>query len=441
MSLRIAVIGLGYLGATHAVVMAQLGHEVIGVEPSQKRLAMLSRGELPFYEPGLQDALTAALASGRLKFAAEHNAQSAEADLHFICVGTPQLEGSQAADTRHLYAAISELARVIKPGAVVAGKSTVPVGTAASLRAELIEKSGKNVELVWNPEFLREGHALQDSLTPDRIVVGISPETASNQPEMVLREAYSSQIEAKIPFLVVDLATSELVKVAANAFLATKISFINAVAEMAEQTGADASALAEAIGLDERIGSKFLRNGIGFGGGCLPKDIHAFEAKASEIGATGIVSLLQAVDSINLERRARVIDLATTALEGLANKRIAVLGAAFKPETDDIRESPALEVALALRAAGATVVVHDPMALEAVREKHPELETSDEALDALTGADLTILATEWKQYRQLDPEAVGKLVAGKTLIDGRNYLDQAAWRRAGWAVTAMGKGA
>jgi UDPglucose 6-dehydrogenase len=441
MSLRVSVIGLGYLGATHAVVMAQLGHQVIGIEPNPERLSALTAGRLPFYEPGLQEALTEALAGGRLKFFDKHTAESSEVDLHFICVGTPQLSGSQAADTRHLYAAISDLAPWIKPGAVVAGKSTVPVGTAASLRAELREKSGKNVELVWNPEFLREGHALKDSLTPDRIVVGISPETLDSNPEMVLRAAYSSQIQAKIPFLVVDLATSELVKVAANAFLATKISFINAVAEMAELTGADAGQLAEAIGFDERIGSKFLRNGIGFGGGCLPKDIHAFEAKASEIGAKGVVSLLQAVDSINLERRGRVVELAKEALGEITGKRIALLGAAFKAETDDIRESPALDVALALTAAGANVVVHDVMALDAVRAKYPELETKDELLDALNGADLTILATEWKLYRDLDPQAAASVVAGKRLIDGRNYLDLAGWQSAGWSVSAMGKGA
>jgi len=441
MSLRVSVIGLGYLGATHAVVMAQLGHRVIGIEPNPERLDALNAGKLPFYEPGLQEALTESLASGRLKFSAKHGPESSEADLHFICVGTPQLAGSQAADTRHLYAAISDLAPWIKPGAVVAGKSTVPVGTAASLRAELIAKSGKKVELVWNPEFLREGHALKDSLTPDRIVVGISLETQDSSPEMVLRAAYSSQIEAKIPFLVVDLATSELVKVAANAFLATKISFINAVAEMAELTGADAGQLAEAIGFDDRIGSKFLRNGIGFGGGCLPKDIHAFEAKASEVGAKGVVSLLQAVDSINLERRARVLDLAKAALGEIAGKRIALLGAAFKAETDDIRESPALDVALALKAGGANVVVHDVMALDAVRAKYPELETKDDLLDALDGADLTILATEWKLYRDLDPQLAGSVVAGKRLIDGRNYLDLAGWQSAGWSVSAMGKGA
>jgi UDPglucose 6-dehydrogenase len=435
------VIGLGYLGATHAVVMAQLGHQVVGIEPNPERLEALMAGRLPFYEPGLQEALTQAIASGRLKFFAQHTAETSESDLHFICVGTPQLAGSQAADTRHLYAAIYDLAPWIKPGAVVAGKSTVPVGTAASLRAELIEKSGKNVELVWNPEFLREGHALKDSLTPDRIVVGISTETRDSNPEMVLRAAYSSQIEAEIPFLVVDLATSELVKVAANAFLATKISFINAVAEMAELTGADAGQLAEAIGFDDRIGSKFLRNGIGFGGGCLPKDIHAFEAKASEVGAKGVVSLLQAVDSINLERRARVLDLAKAALGEIAGKRIALLGAAFKAETDDIRESPALDVALALKAGGANVVVHDVMALDAVRAKHPDLETKDDLLAALDGADLTILATEWKLYRDLDPESAGSVVASKLLIDGRNYLNLVDWQSAGWSVSAMGKGA
>jgi UDPglucose 6-dehydrogenase len=432
---KVTVIGLGYLGATHAVAMAELGHEVIGIEPDYQRLASLSAGKLPFHEPGLDAALPKAISSGRLTFQSEHDEHSASADLHFICVGTPQTKGSDAADTSYVIAAAKELAAWIKPTAVVAGKSTVPVGTAAALRTAMSEIAGFEVNLAWNPEFLREGTALEDSLKPDRIVVG----TWNQHSVKVLREVYASIIATGTPFLELDVPTAELVKVAANAFLATKISFINAMAEVAEVSGADAVSLAKAIGYDDRIGSKFLRTGIGFGGGCLPKDIRGFVARAEELGVGSAVEFLQDVDAVNLRRRDKVVELAKQELGSLAGKAVTMLGISFKPDSDDLRDSPALEISQRLTALGAKVTVHDPVSLTPLATRSPELLREENLLAAAKGADLVILGTEWKQYREIDPVEFGKDVDTKTIIDGRNVLDVATWQAAGWRVIAMGR--
>jgi UDPglucose 6-dehydrogenase len=432
---KVTVIGLGYLGATHAVAMAELGHEVIGIEPDYQRLASLSAGKLPFHEPGLDAALPKAISSGRLTFQSEHDEHSASADLHFICVGTPQTKGSDAADTSYVIAAAKELAAWIKPTAVVAGKSTVPVGTAAALRTAMSEIAGFEVNLAWNPEFLREGTALEDSLKPDRIVVG----TWNQHSVKVLREVYASIIATGTPFLELDVPTAELVKVAANAFLATKISFINAMAEVAEVSGADAVSLAKAIGYDDRIGSKFLRTGIGFGGGCLPKDIRGFVARAEELGVGSAVEFLQDVDAVNLRRRDKVVELAKQELGSLAGKAVTMLGISFKPDSDDLRDSPALEISQRLTALGAKVTVHDPVSLTPLATRSPELLREENLLAAAKGADLVILGTEWKQYREIDPVEFGKVVGTKTIIDGRNVLDVATWQAAGWRVIAMGR--
>ena len=438
--MKITVIGLGYLGATHAVVMAKLGHTVIGIEPNQSKVDELRAGRVPFFEPGLDEALHEVLAHGNIRFETAHDDESREADLHFLCVGTPQVRGSKAANTNYLFGAVADLAPYLSANAVVAGKSTVPVGTAAALTEHLVAELGKAGKdfaphLAWNPEFLREGNALQDSIAPDRLVLGVADERS----EAVLREAYKPITDAGTPLLVTDLPTAELVKVAANSFLATKISFINAIAEVAEASGADAVKLAEAIGYDDRIGKKFLRNGIGFGGGCLPKDIRGFVARADELGVEAIGNLLNAVDQINLGRRERVVQLAHRELGDVKGKTIVVLGAAFKPDTDDIRDSPAIDIASRLTVQGANVLVHDPISLPGVREHYPALTTEDDLTVALTGADLVILATEWKQYRELDPAVIGQLVGTKTLIDGRNYLDIAAFKAAGWRTIALGR--
>ena len=442
--MKVSVIGLGYLGATHAVAMAELGHEVVGIEADPNRLSALQRGEIPFYEPGLDEALARVIRQGNITFIPDHSELSADADIHFLCVGTPQLKGSYAADTSYLFSAVESLGKWLRPDSVVAGKSTIPVGTAAALRDKLSEIAGFPAHLAWNPEFLREGTALEDSLRPDRIVIGV--ESGDALAEEKLREVYRPILEGKsgsaagkTPFLVMDVPTAELVKVAANSFLATKISFINAMAEIAETAGADAVRLAEAIGWDERIGNKFLRNGIGFGGGCLPKDIRAFMARAEELGVGQAVEFLADVDSVNLRRRQRVVDLAKAELGELKGKRIAMLGAAFKPDSDDLRDSPALDIAVMLQQAGAEVVVHDPMSIPGVQIKHPELKTAEKLTDAVAGADLLVLGTEWREYRDSDPAELGQLAKDRVIIDGRNALDVHRWQAAGWRLIALGR--
>jgi UDPglucose 6-dehydrogenase len=432
---KVTVIGLGYLGATHAVAMAKLGHEVLGIEPDPKKLDALKAGILPFHEPGLDRALQEVINDGSISFANQHDERSGEAALHFICVGTPQVAGSEAADTSYVFAASEELAKWISETAVVAGKSTVPVGTAKALKNKMSAVAGFEVNLAWNPEFLREGTALEDSLNPDRIVIG----TWNEHSKKVLREVYKPIIDRGTPFLELDVPTAELVKVSANAFLATKISFINAMAEIAEVSGADTVALAKAIGYDERIGNKFLRTGIGFGGGCLPKDIRGFMARAEELGVGSAVEFLKDIDSINLRRRDKVVELAQKELVDLKGKKITMLGISFKPDSDDLRDSPALEISQRLVALGARVVVHDPIALGALATRDGSLETEADLMTALKDAELVILGTEWTEYRALDPVEAARVVATKSVIDGRNVLDVAAWQAAGFKVQALGR--
>jgi UDPglucose 6-dehydrogenase len=434
--MKVSVIGLGYLGATHAVAMAKIGHQVLGIEPNQDKIESLKAGKAGFYEPGLDQALAEQIAAGRLTFQSAHDESSKAVDVHFICVGTPQTKGSLAADTSYLHSAIADVSKYLREDALVVGKSTVPVGTAALLTEELLAATGfASVNLAWNPEFLREGTALEDSLRPDRLVVGVT----NQRSEDLLRQVFEPMIASGIPFLVTDLATAELVKAAANAFLATKISFINAMAEIAEVSGADASALAQAIGYDERIGNKFLRNGVGFGGGCLPKDIRALMARAEELGVGESVAYLKEIDKINIRRRDRVIALLEAELGSLKSKRVLVLGAAFKPDSDDIRDSPALEIALLAHRAGAEVIIHDPVSLPGVAIKHPELNGQADLTKAFDSVDAVVLATEWKEYRELDPNTVSALASNKLIIDGRNVLDVAKWQQAGFRVLALGR--
>ena len=427
------MIGLGYLGATHAVAMATLGHEVIGIEPDQSRLEPLKNGVVPFYEPGLQDALKKVIAAGKLSFQNSHDEKSAAAEVHFICVGTPQQKGKETADTSYVFSAAKQLAAVLKPESLVVGKSTVPVGTARHLISSIQEIAGFEPRLCWNPEFLREGTALEDSLAPDRIVIG------SNDPliNKNLKDCYQQILETGTPLLELNLETAELVKVSANAFLATKISFINAMAEIAEAAGADAVKLAEAIGMDSRIGKSFLRTGIGFGGGCLPKDIRGFIARADELGVGSSLKFLTEVDNINLRRRQRVIDLAVAELEDPGHKKVSVLGISFKPDSDDLRDSPALDIALGLQAKGAQVIVHDPVSLAALEARQTGLSVAEDVLEATKDADLIILGTEWAEYRKLDPSTLNPKT--KTIIDGRNVLNVNDWQKAGFKVIALGR--
>ena len=434
MKLKVSVIGTGYLGATHAACMSSLGFEVIGVDVDAAKIALLNAGKVPFYEPGLEDLLQQEIATGRLTFTTDFKA-IADADVHFICVGTPQLEGSLAADLKYVDAALDAVAAVCKPGSLVVGKSTVPVGTAARLRERLLKINPK-VDLAWNPEFLREGFAVEDTLHPNRLVVGVVNDAA----EAKLKKIYKSNLAENTPWVRADLPTSELVKVAANSFLATKISFINAMAEVCEAAGGDVTVLAKAIGYDPRIGSRFLQAGIGFGGGCLPKDIRAFMARAGELGADQALEFLREIDSINLRARQRVIELVRKDLsDNLAGKKITVLGAAFKPDSDDVRDSPALDIAAQIAAAGAIVTIHDPKAIAPAKKRFPALGFSEDIEGALKGAELVLHLTEWKVYRELDPVKMAKLVANPIIIDGRNALDREAWVAAGWKFRALGR--
>jgi len=434
MALKISVIGTGYLGATHAACMSSLGFEVIGIDVDPAKIASLAGGTIPFYEPGLQELLQQELASGRLTFSTDFEAV-ADCDLHFICVGTPQRSDSLAADMTYVNSALDALAPIIKSGSLVVGKSTVPVGTAAGLRDRL-QAINPETDLAWNPEFLREGFAVEDTLTPNRLVVGVTNDRA----ESILKEVYAQNLAMQTPWVVADLPTAELVKVAANSFLATKISFINAMAEICEAAGGDVTVLAKAIGYDPRIGSRFLQAGIGFGGGCLPKDIRAFMARAEELGAGQALEFLREIDSINLNARTRVIELVKKELgDDLRGRKIAVFGAAFKPDSDDVRDSPALDIAAQIHASGAEVLIHDPKAIDNARKRFPALSFTEDINSCVAGAELVLHLTEWKIYREIDPTLLIHQVAQPILIDGRNALDRELWRDAGWKVRALGR--
>lgn len=435
---RVSVIGTGYLGATHAAAVAELGFEVIGVDSDPAKVDALAEGRLPFFEPGLGELVAKHLATGRLTFTTDLAEAVALSDIHFICVGTPQQTASHAANLSYVEEAVAAVARALTHDGLVVGKSTVPVGTGTRLREILgaLAPEGIAAELIWNPEFLREGKAVDDTLRPDRIVIG----GASSAAEAALRTLYSTPIAAGTPVIACDLPTAELVKVSANAFLATKISFINAIAELSQVAGADVSVLADALGHDVRIGRQFLNAGLGFGGGCLPKDIRALMHRAGELGALGVVNLMQQVDEINMHQRQQVVDLAIGALGGsVLNRRIGILGAAFKPDTDDVRDSPALNVAAALHLRGAQVVIFDPAASETGHRMFPTLTFAESAEDAVQASDAVLVLTEWPEFVSADPVAIGHLVRNRILIDGRNCLDAAAWRAAGWTVTSLGR--
>jgi UDPglucose 6-dehydrogenase len=443
MALKLTVIGLGYLGATHAAAMAELGFEVLGLDIDQAKVDTLSSGRAHLYEPGLDELLARHVAglpgsTGRLRFTMDWEQVADFGDLHFVCVNTPQKRGEYACDMSHVDSAFASLAPLLRRPALVVGKSTVPVGSAARLAGKLAQlaPAGADAELAWNPEFLREGFAVQDTLHPDRLVAGVMSENA----EKMLREVYGRPIEEGSPFVVTDYPTAELVKVSANSFLATKISFINAMAEMCEAAGGDVVKLAEAIGHDERIGHKFLRAGIGFGGGCLPKDIRAFMARAGELGADQALTFLREVDSINMRRRGHMVDLAREVCGGgFLGRRIAVLGATFKPDSDDVRDSPALNVAGQIHLQGGQVTVYDPKGMDNAREVFPTLAYAASALDAARGADIVLHLTEWREFRDLDPAALAEVAARRQVLDGRNALDPARWREAGWTFRALGR--
>jgi nucleotide sugar dehydrogenase len=436
--MKMTVFGTGYLGTTQAVCMAELGHHVLGVDVDVAKIASLREGVVPFYEPELEPLLRKQLESGRLTFTTSFEEAAAFAELHFVCVGTPQRHGSLAADMTYVDSVIDALAPLLTAHALVVGKSTVPVGTAARLSARLAELAphGVTTELAWSPEFLREGFAVADTLHPDRIVVG----TTTAQAEVTLREVYADILNAGTPMIVTSPPTAELVKAAANSFLATKISFINAMSEVCEVTGADVTQLADAIGHDQRIGRKFLNAGLGFGGGCLPKDIRAFMARAGELGVDQAVAFLHEVDAINMRRRTYVVDVTRELLGGdLIGRRVAVLGAAFKPNSDDVRDSPALNVAGQLQLQGSQVTVFDPKANANARALFPTLGYADDLAGAVSGADVVLLLTEWTEFAALDPQWLAARVSATNIVDARNVLDPAQWRAAGWTIRSMGR--
>ena len=434
MALKLSVIGTGYLGATHAACMASLGFEVIGFDTEASKIDLLSKGKVPFYEPELEELLSDQIKSGRLTFT-NNVADLANADVHFICVGTPQIKNGNAADLTYVNSALESIAKFVKPGGLVVGKSTVPVGTATKLRNRLLELNPK-ADLAWNPEFLREGFAVEDTLRPNRLVVGVVNDSA----EEILKEVYATNLKDKTPWVRADLPTAELVKVAANSFLATKISFINAMAEICEAAGGDVTVLAKAIGYDPRIGSRFLQAGIGFGGGCLPKDIRAFMARAEELGARQAVEFLKEIDAINLRARQRIIELVRKDLsDDLQGKKVAILGAAFKPDSDDVRDSPALDIAAQIQAAGAIVTVHDPKAIANAQKRFPALNFVDDVNTTFKDAEIVLHLTEWKIYREIDPVKVKSIVKTAIVIDGRNALNRELWQSAGWKFRALGR--
>jgi UDPglucose 6-dehydrogenase len=436
--MRISVIGCGYLGAVHAACMARLGHEVVGIDVDERKIAELSSARAPFYEPGLEELLREVQETGRLSFTTDMSA-AAGSEVHFICVGTPQKKGENGADMTYVDAATLALLPHLTAGNVVVGKSTVPVGTAGRL-ALLVQDQEPTAHLVWNPEFLREGHAVSDTLQPDRFVYGVADGSEDHPAVAVLDDVYATPLASGTPRLVTDHPTAELVKAAANSFLATKISFINAMSEVCEATGADVTRLADAIGMDDRIGRKFLNAGIGFGGGCLPKDIRAFMARAGELGADQALTFLREVDAINMRRRTRVVELTRELCDGaLLGKRITVLGAAFKPESDDVRDSPALSIAAQLQLQGAVVTVTDPKALQNAAKRFPELQFEPEMYDAISKADALLLLTEWQEYRSMDPYELLSRVTSPRILDGRNVLDPGKWRAAGWTYRGLGR--
>lgn len=441
----ISVIGCGYLGAVHAATLASMGHNVVGIDVDAAKVAQLARGHAPFHEPGLDELLRDGRATGRLRFSTDP-AAAREAGVHFLCVGTPQDKTSDAADLSYLLAAIEGLLPHLANGAVVVGKSTVPVGTVDKLRKVLAHRP--DVQLGWNPEFLRQGTAVKDSLVPDRLVYGVpggradafSPATgAARGVTAALDAVYEPLLRAGIPRLVCNFATAELIKSAANAYLATKVSFINAVSGLCDAAGADVAELGEAMGLDPRIGSRYLHAGLGFGGGCLPKDIRSFRQQASDLGVSAVEDWMRLVDSVNLDQRQRTVDLAARMCGGsVAGRSITVLGASFKPDTDDIRDSPALDVADRLAAAGAHVTVTDPRAVNNAWRRYPRLRFEKGTGRALENAELVLLLTEWDEYRKLSPAEAGSAVRRRMVLDARNVLDAATWQKEGWTVRGLG---
>ena len=443
--MRISVIGCGHLGAVHAACMAEIGHDVLGVDVDEAKVDLLNSGKAGFHEPGLDEILRRNVASGRLRFTTSFAEAAAFGNIHFLGVATPgRPDGNY--DLSQVRAAVTSLARHVDTPSLVVGKSTVPPGTAASLQEiAATVMPGGNVEIAWNPEFLREGCAVHDTLMPDRIVIGV----ASDSAEMALREIYDPLIDMGTPLVVTDLATAELAKGAANAFLSLKISFINAMADICTAMNGDVRALAQALGLDPRIGPAFLKAGIGYGGSCLSKDVRGLAAFADQTGEGQASKLLTLVDAINSARRNRVVSLVKEAVGAepatcsshagscLEGNRIAVWGAAYKPGTDDVRDSPGLDIACRLHGLGADVTVYDPMAMGNALTVSPELAYADSALAALNQADVVVVVAAWPEFAEISPAAAGSEAGSMTVVDACQGIDIALWQAAGWRVLSL----
>ena len=448
---RLTFVGTGYLGATYSVCFAELGYEVLGVDVDADKIAKLSAGEVPFHEPGLDELLRGNLAAGRLRFSTSYEEAAEFGDVHFICVGTPQRDDGIGADLSYVERAVVGLSRQLRRKALIVGKSTVPAGTASWVQ-QLVARHAPahlGIEVAWSPEFLQEGHAVEDVLRPNRLVLAYESAWGGGMLYAAHKGVFdlAATEEREVPVVTCDFATAELVKVAANSFLATKISFINAMAEICEVTGADVTLLARAVGYDPRIGQRYLQAGVGFGGGCLPKDIRAFQARAQELGVGESLRILHEVDLINQRRRTRVLKLAAQLLDrpfgpagpDLSGFRVSVLGATFKPNTDDVRDAPALAVTALLHKAGADVHVYDPQGMDNARIALPEVTYEPTMAAAVADADLVCVLTEWAEFRNADPHTLGHLPRAKTVIDGRNCLDPALWTAAGWDYHGMGR--
>ncbi|MEO8548108.1 MAG: UDP-glucose/GDP-mannose dehydrogenase family protein [Sphingomicrobium sp.] len=433
--MRIAMIGTGYVGLVSGACFADFGHQVTCVDKDGDKIAALNRGQMPIWEPGLEALVKANVDHGRLHFTTDlaHGVEGAEAV--FIAVGTPARRGDGHADLTYVYDAVRELARVIGPKTVIVTKSTVPVGTGDRIVEILVEEGVEGVSVASNPEFLREGAAIRDFKIPDRIVVGAEDEHARE----VLREVYRPLFLNEAPMLFTGRRTAELIKYAANAFLAVKISFINEIADLSEAVGADVQDVARGIGLDNRIGPKFLHAGPGYGGSCFPKDTLALLRIAEEAGIDQ--RIVSTVVEVNDRRKASMAARVTAALGGsLAGKRIAVLGLAFKPNTDDMREAPSISLIEGLIGGGAQVAAYDPVATEQARPLMPQVEFAPDAHAAATGADALVIVTEWDEFRALDLVDVASVMRGKILVDLRNVYDRVDAERAGLSYFGIGRG-
>ncbi|TMU88547.1 UDP-glucose dehydrogenase family protein [Brucella haematophila] len=413
--MKLAMIGTGYVGLVSGVCFAEFGFHVTCVDNNPLIIERLEAGKVTIFEPGLDELLTRNIRDGRLDFSTDLASSVADADVIFIAVGTPSRRGDGEADLQYIEAAADEIAAAMKPGAVVVIKSTVVVGTNARIRDRIAAaRPGVAFSMVSNPEFLREGSAIEDFMRPDRVVVGVEDEQGKTAMQRLYRPLYLRET----PMVVTSLENAEIIKYAANAFLAMKVTFINQVADLCEKTGGNVQEVARAIGMDNRIGSKFLHAGPGFGGSCFPKDTRAFAATGKRYDAPQ--SLIEEVIAINETRKQSMAERIVAAAKESGAKTVAVLGIAFKPNTDDIRESPALDIVSAIQKAGLSVRAHDPEAMDAAKAVLPGVIWCSSAYEAAEGAGVVALLTEWNAYRALDLKRVAKTMAGKVLIDLRN---------------------